>query len=141
MPQEVQTTSPASQEGKLARNGAAQQQGQQAQQPSMIPPVDVFEDEHGITLLADMPGATRESLGVRIDGDSLIIEASVSSPGPENMELVYGEAPYGAYRRQFTLSRELDTSRIDARLKDGVLHLSIPKAEAAKPRRIQVNVA
>jgi len=137
MPQEVQTTAPSSQETSLARKG----QGQQAQQPSMIPPVDVFEDEHGLTLLADMPGVTRDGLGVRVDGDSLTIEATVASPGPDNMELVYGEAQYAAYRRQFTLSRELDTSRIEAQLKDGVLQLSIPKAEEAKPRRIQVNVA
>jgi HSP20 family protein len=56
------------------------------------------------------------------------------------MELVYGEAQYPAYRRQFTLSRELDASRIEAQLRDGVLRLTIPKAEEAKPRRIEVQV-
>ena len=59
---------------------------------------------------------------------------------PENMELVYGEAQYPLYRRQFTLSRELDASRIEANLKDGVLKLTIPKLEEAKPRRIEVRV-
>jgi HSP20 family protein len=56
------------------------------------------------------------------------------------MQLVYGEAQCPAYRRQFTLSRELDASRIEAQLRDGVLRLTIPKAEEARPRRIQVQV-
>jgi len=57
------------------------------------------------------------------------------------MEIVYGEAQVPAYRRQFTLSRELDSSRIDASLKDGVLRLTIPKLEEAKPRRIEIRAA
>lgn len=109
-------------------------------QPFVIPPVDVFENESGITLLADLPGVSRDRLGVRVDGESLILEATASTAQPEGMELVYGEAHYPSYRRQFTLSRELDTSRIEATLKDGVLKLAIPKMEEAKPRRIEVRV-
>jgi len=141
MRQEVQTASAASREGSSNQPVQQQPVQQAAQQPYMIPPVDVFENDHGITLLADMPGVNRDSLGVRVDGDNLVVEAAVTHASPENMELIYGEARYAAYRRQFTLSRELDTSRIEAQLKDGVLHLSIPRAEEAKPRRIQVNVA
>jgi HSP20 family protein len=111
-----------------------------AAQPFVVPPVDVFEDESGITLLADLPGVARDGLNVRVDGDSLQIEGTVSASGPQQMERVYGEALYPSYRRRFTLSRELDTSRIEAQLKDGVLRLSIPKAETAKPRRIEVQV-
>lgn len=106
-------------------------------QPS-IPPVDVFEDENGLTVLADLPGVARDQLGVRVDGDTLTIEANVSIPGADNMQLVYTEALVPAFRRQFTLSRELDPARIEASLKDGVLHLLIPKSEAARPRRIEV---
>jgi HSP20 family molecular chaperone IbpA len=108
--------------------------------PFVVPPVDVFENESGITLLADLPGVSREHLGVRVDGDSLLIEATATAAGPENMELVYGEAQLPCYRRQFTLSRELDASRIEAALNDGVLRLSIPKLEEARPRRIEVRV-
>lgn len=114
------------------------QQQQQQQQPFVVPPVDVFEDDHTITLLADLPGVTRDQLHVRVDGEALVIEATAAISGPENLQLAYGEAQYPAYRRQFTLSRELDASRIEARLADGVLRLTIPKAEEAKPRRIQV---
>jgi HSP20 family molecular chaperone IbpA len=69
-----------------------------------------------------------------------VLEATASTVGPENMEIVYGELQCPAYRRQFTLSRELDTQRIEAQLRDGVLRLTIPKAEEARPRRIQVQV-
>ena len=121
-----------------ARN-AGDQQGRD--QPFVVPPVDVFENESGITLLADLPGVSRDRLGVRVDGESLVIEATASTSGPQEMQLVYGEAQYPSYRRQFTLSRELDASRIEAALKDGVLRLTIPKLEEAKPRRIDVQVA
>ena len=117
---------------------AAQQQPSTREQPHVVPAVDVFEDDNGITLLADLPGVPREGLNVRVDGDSLQIEGTASAFGPENLELVYGEARVPVYRRRFTLSRELDTSRIDAQLKDGVLRLTLPKAEEARPRRIEV---
>jgi HSP20 family molecular chaperone IbpA len=110
------------------------------QAPHMVPPVDVYEDEAGITVLADLPGVSRERLAVRVDGDSLLIEGTAEASGPSNLELLYGEAQPAAYRREFTLSRELDAGRIEAQLKDGVLRLSIPKAEEAKPRRIEVRV-
>jgi HSP20 family protein len=111
-----------------------------AQPPHVVPPVDVYENDNAITLVADLPGTTREQLQVRVDGETLLLEAMAAIHGPENMELVYGEAQYPAYRRQFTLSRELDASRIEAQLRDGVLRLTIPKAEEAKPRRIEVQV-
>jgi HSP20 family molecular chaperone IbpA len=110
-------------------------------EPFVVPPVDVFEDESGITLLADLPGVARDRLAVRVDGETLILEAAAVTAQPDNMELVYGEAQVPAYRRQFTLSRELDASRIEASLKDGVLQLAIPKQEEAKPRRIEVRVS
>jgi HSP20 family molecular chaperone IbpA len=111
-----------------------------APQPHVVPPVDVFENESSITLLADLPGVPRDQLHVRVDGENLVLEATAATAGPENLQLVYGEAQIPTYRRQFTLSRELDASRIEAQLRDGVLRLTIPKAEEARPRRIQVQV-
>jgi HSP20 family protein len=105
------------------------------------PPVDVVEDESGITLSADLPGVTQDRLQVRVDGDTLMVEGEVSLDVPTGTEPVYAEVPpLIVYRRSFTLSRELDGSKVDASLKDGVLTLRIPKTEAAKPRRIDVNV-
>ena len=111
-----------------------------AGQAHVLPPVDVYEDDTAITLLADLPGVPRDQLQVRIDGDSLLLEATAVTAGPQDMELVYGEAQCPSFRRQFTLSRELDASRIEAQLRDGVLRLTIPKSEQARPHRIEVQV-
>jgi len=127
----VQTTAP--------EHAPASAAGNAQQQSFVVPPVDVFEDEHAITLLADLPGVPRDQLSLRIDGDTLAIEATAAAVStPADMQLVYGELQCPTYRRQFTLSRELDSTRIEAQLRDGVLRLTIPKAEEAKPRRIQV---
>jgi HSP20 family molecular chaperone IbpA len=130
----------AVQTSSSARAPRANAQQEPAQQRHVVPPVDVFENESSITLLADLPGVTRDQLHVRVDGDNLVLEAIAATSGPQNMELVYGELQCPSYRRQFTLSRELDTARIEAQLRDGVLRLTIPKAEDARPRRIQVQV-
>lgn len=124
----------------LQKTASARNRREESPQAFVVPPVDIFEDENAITLLADLPGVTRENLGVRVDGDSLTLEAKAGTQGPDHLELVYGEANVPQYRRQFTLSRELDASRIEAQLRDGVLRLTIPKAEEARPRRIEVQV-
>lgn len=118
------------------RNAAAQQD--EAQAPAMVPPIDVIEDEAGITLLADMPGASKETLSIDVDGDTLTLDAWFALGESERTQPLYVEVRTPRYRRQFTLSRELDTSRIEATLKDGVLNLRLPKTEAARPRRIEV---
>jgi len=107
---------------------------------ALLPPVDIYEDETGFTLTADLPGVSKERLGVKVNGDNLLIEGEVLVPAPQGMELLYAEVPASSYRRSFTLSRELDASKIEANLKDGVLKLRIPKAEEARPRKIEIKV-
>ncbi len=101
--------------------------------------MDVWEDADGITLTADLPGVAKEGLNVRVDNDTLLIEGEASLDMPEGMEAVYAELRTPHFRRSFALSGELDTARIDANLKDGVLTVIIPKAEQAKPHRIEVH--
>jgi HSP20 family molecular chaperone IbpA len=117
----------------------AQTAAYQEQQPAARPAVDVFEDETGITLLADMPGVPKDKLELKVEGDELTIEGSVESSTPDGLEAVYAEVRVPRFRRSFTLSRELDSARIDASLKDGVLTLRIPKQSHAQPRRIAVS--
>ena len=105
---------------------------------AVLPRVDVYEDESGITLLADMPGVPRDQLELKVEGDTLLVEGTVRPLMPEGLEAVYAEVRVPRFRRSFTLSRELDSQRIAANLKDGVLTLRIPKAEHAQPRRISV---
>ena len=104
----------------------------------IAPAVDIFEDAAGITLLADMPGVSRDSLDVRLDGDALAVEGRVELQLPEDMRAVWAEVQAPRFRRVFTLSRELDPARIEANLKDGVLQLRIPKHAQAQARRIEV---
>ena len=107
-------------------------------QRAVPPAVDVYEDESGITLLADMPGVPKDRLELKVEADTLSIEGQVVPATPDGLEAVYAEVRVPRYRRTFTLSRELDTSKVDASLKDGVLTLRIPKQAHAQPRRIDV---
>jgi HSP20 family protein len=108
---------------------------------SMLPRVDVLEDGNGITLLADMPGVSKDQLELKVEGNTLLIEGAISAQAPQQMEAIYVEVRVPRYRRAFTLSRELDPGGIQASLKDGVLKLHIPKHEQAKPRRIEIGVS
>ena len=113
---------------------------QQQQAAPLVPPVDIVEDAEGITVKADLPGVARDNLSIGVDGDTLTIEAAVSLGEPANIRPVYAEVRAAQYKRSFVLSRDLDTGRIDANLRNGVLTLRVPKAEQAKPRRIDVRV-
>lgn len=107
----------------------------------VAPAVDIFEDTGGITLLADMPGVSKDRLDVKLDGDTLSIEGRVELDAPSEMRALWAEVSVPRFRRTFTLSRELDAARIEANLKDGVLTLRVPKQAHAQPRRIEVSSA
>ena len=108
---------------------------------SLMPPVDVLEDASGITLYADLPGVQKDKLNLQVEADTLTIEGEVSIPTPEGLEASYAEVGLPRYRRVFTLSKELDAGKVTAELSHGVLKLRIPKAEHAKPRRIEIQAA
>ena len=108
--------------------------------PALLPPVDVIEDAGGITLYADLPGVPKDKLGVRVDGDTLVIEGDIALEMPKDLEATHVEVSLPRYRRVFTLSKELDTGRMSAEFNHGVLKLHIHKAEHARPRRIEINV-
>ena len=112
-----------------------------ASEPALLPPVDVIEDSTGITLYADLPGVPREKLSLHVEADTLTIEGEINLATPEGMEASHAEVSLPRYRRAFTLSKELDSGKVSAELKNGVLTLRIPKAEHAQPRRIAINVA
>ena len=104
----------------------------------MRPPVDVFEDADGLTLLADLPGVSKERLNIRVERDTLIVEGDVQITLPDQMQAVYADIRSTHYQRRFALSDELDSGSIEASLRDGVLTLRIPKRAETKPRRIDV---
>ena len=104
----------------------------------MRAPVDIFEDSESLVLTADMPGVSKERLNVRVEGNTLLLEGDVLFDLPEKAEAVYADVRSSSYRRSFVLSRELDTDKIQANLKDGVLSVRIPKHAAVRPRKIEV---
>lgn len=105
--------------------------------PVFLPAVDIFESEEGITLVADMPGVTAKGLSVDLKNNILTIRGEAKSK-EEGRHIIYREYQVGNYFRNFTLSEAIDQTKIQARLKDGVLTLELPKAEKAKPRQIEV---
>ena len=105
------------------------------------PPVDIFEDGEGITLVADMPGVSKGRLNIRVDKDTLLVEGDAAIEMPEGMDALYADVRSTRYRRSFALSSELDTDGIDASVKDGVLSVRIPKRAEVRPRRIEVRTA
>ena len=106
---------------------------------ALRPFVDIFEDADGITLLADMPGLSRERLKIEVDKDVLLVEGDAKIEMPENMEALYADVRSTRYRRSFGLSGELATGEIEASLKDGVLNVRIPKRAEVRPRKIEVS--
>lgn len=104
-----------------------------------VPHTDIFEDDNALTLMMEMPGVSKDGVTIDIEGERLDVEGKIEFANYEAMEPVYTEYGVGHFKRGFTLSNKIDQDRISADLSDGVLKLTLPKAEAAKARRIEVN--
>jgi HSP20 family protein len=105
------------------------------------PDVDIIEAENETLLTADLPGVDDKSLDITLEKNVLTIRGQVDSQIPAGYRLAYGEYEVGDYERAFTLSDEVDKDRIQATIKNGVLRLVLPKAAAAKARKIAIFAA
>lgn len=105
------------------------------------PVVDIYEDDTGITLIADMPGVSKDRLNLQVDKDTLVIEGEAVLDTPGDLKAVYAEMRTPHFQRTFALSSELDTDAIQAALKDGVLTVRLPKKAMHQPRKITVTSA
>lgn len=103
-----------------------------------VPAVDILENEEEIIILADMPGVTSKSVDIDLRESVLTIEGRISPVEGEKEVTVYREFDWGDYLRQFTLSDAIDQEKITAKMDQGVLRLTLPKAEKRKPQKIQV---
>ena len=103
------------------------------------PPVDIYETDNALMLLADMPGVSKEDLEVRVDQDTLTIQGKAKDLVPG--EPVYREFELTGFFRQFEISDDIATDKINAELKYGVLSLTLPKAEKAREKKIEVKVS
>ena len=108
--------------------------------PVFIPSADIFEDKEAVHLTVDMPGVEKDKLTINLDNDKLSIYGKVYHPEFESKS-VYSEYRIGDFSRSFIIPEAIDREKIDATMKDGVLYLHLPKAERAKPRKIEVKTA
>jgi len=113
-------------QGELTHEGAV-----------FMPQVDIVENADAITLRADLPGVKKENVQIDVNEGVLTLMARVT-PLPNNLQPVYAEYEVGNYSRRFTLGERIETGKIDAQMQDGVLTLTLPKAEKHKPRKIDV---
>jgi HSP20 family molecular chaperone IbpA len=106
---------------------------------SFVPVTDIYEAENALTVVLEMPGVDKGSVDINVEAGVLTIEGRLDFSKYEDMQPVYTEYNIGHYRRSFSLSNKIDQSKIGAEMKDGVLTITLPKAEEAKPRRISVS--
>ena len=112
-----------------------------APRPVFLPPADIYETKDSIVVLAEMPGVSSEGVDISLERRVLTIRGRSATNEHGGYQRVYGEYTDGDYERVFTLSENIDRDRIEATLKDGVLQLVLPKAEAAKARKIELKTS
>jgi HSP20 family protein len=105
---------------------------------TFVPTADIFETEAALTVVMEMPGVDKNNVDISIEDGVLIVQGRLDFSKYEGMQPLYTEYNIGHYRRSFSLSNKIDQDKIGAEMKDGVLTLSMPKAEEAKPRRISI---
>lgn len=106
--------------------------------PVFVPRCNIYENNDGLVLLADMPGVDENSITIKLEAGVLTLTGRVAEENYPDVELTYREYRAGDFERSFTLSEEVDTEKIEATIKNGVLRVFLPKMERAKPRKIQV---
>jgi HSP20 family protein len=103
-----------------------------------VPRADVYELDDRLMIVAEIPGVDEKSVDIVLEKDILTINAYVEPFQPEGYTLTYAEYEVGDYTRSFKLSNEIDREKIEASIKSGVLRLTLPKAAAARTRKISV---
>jgi HSP20 family protein len=103
-----------------------------------VPTADIYESQDALTVILEMPGVEKDNVDVRVEEGMLNIEGRLDLAKYQGLLPLYTEYNIGHYARSFRLSSKIDQSKIAADIKDGVLSLTLPKAEEAKPRTIKV---
>jgi HSP20 family protein len=108
---------------------------------SYAPPVDIYEDEHNITLKLEVPGIDEKDIDVRVENNTLTVHGErkiEKEEKEENFRRI--ERQYGSFTRSFTLPSSVDTGQVSAHYDKGVLKINLAKKAEAKPKQIKVNV-
>jgi HSP20 family protein len=105
---------------------------------AFLPTTDIFEAQDALTVVMEMPGVAKERIDVGLENNVLSVYGEIDFSKYENLQPIYTEYNIGHYRRRFNLSSAIEGEKISASMNDGVLTLTLPKAEAAKPRKISI---
>ncbi|MFH2093428.1 MAG: Hsp20/alpha crystallin family protein [Pseudomonadota bacterium] len=103
------------------------------------PRTNLYETGDHFEIRAEVPGLGKDQLNVKIQGNYLEITGTRSADTPEGYKIHKTERHTGSFSRSFTLPADVDSTKADANLKDGILYLTLPKSEAAKPKKIMIN--
>jgi HSP20 family protein len=103
-----------------------------------VPVADIYEAEHDLTIILEMPGVEKRNVDIRVEEGVLSVEGRLDLTKYRGLQPLYTEYNIGNYARSFRLSSKIDQNKIAAEMKDGVLSLKLPKVEEAKPRSIQI---
>jgi HSP20 family protein len=103
-----------------------------------LPNADIYETPNELKVVLEMPGIEKNNIEINIEDDVLRVEGRLDLSKYAGLQPLYTEYNVGHYARSFQLSSKIDQSKIAAEMKDGVLSLTLPKAEEAKPRTIRV---
>jgi HSP20 family protein len=113
--------------------------GMDAPTEAWIPPIDIRQTDETVEVWVDLPGMSKDAVDIRIEGNVLTISGERMGVIAENENASYRrERPFGNFERSLSLPVELDHTKADATFRDGVLHVTIPRVEQAKPRRLQI---
>ncbi len=107
----------------------------------VAPATDVYERDDALVLVADLPGLTEQDVEITVENQVLTIKGQAATADDAQQDLLYQEFEAVAYERSFTLSDDVNAEKIEAVMKQGVLKLTLPKAERARPRKIQIEAA
>src|ERR1700757_3141217 len=103
-----------------------------------VPVTDIFETPEALTVVLEMPGVERDSIEASVESDLVTIEGRIDFTKYAGLQPVYTEYNVGHFARSFEISNKIDQSKISAQMKDGVVKIVLPKAEQAKPRKLEV---
>ena len=104
-----------------------------------VPTADIYETQDALKVILEMPGVEKGNVDVHVEDGVLNVEGRLDLTKYQGLQALYTEYNIGHYARSFRLSNKIDQEKIGAELKGGVLSLTLPKVEEAKPRTIQVN--
>lgn len=103
-----------------------------------VPVTDIYEKDDAILVRCDMPGVTQDQVEIHLDNYELEITGMQTGENPKGYDLLVGEYDTGVFKRKFSIPQLIDRDKIRARLHNGVLDIELPKAEQAKPRKIEI---